>query len=289
MRASGDEEGTAPADAPGRVRGGVDVVRERGRDVRAWGRLARAWGRFARACRTRGARFRPVPVAAATLLLLLPLLAPAGPAEAQSSIFADRLFAEGRVGIGIPTGDLGDLADVGPAFGLGVGYRIRERIAFRFDADVELLSEANFDAVDRLVDEGPDVTLYHFRGGVDYLLTEPDRSPLSVTVTGGLGATVFDTDRLLPGFRAPPTGGVRNPRTGEIVTDFAETYFLLSGGVRVGYDLLRRFQVYAGLESFVTFADEDDTAVFTELSGADVGLIETTVSIPISVGARVRF
>jgi hypothetical protein len=74
--------------------------------------------------------------AGAMLLLGLP-----GGAAAQA---VDQPWAvEGRGGISVPAGDLADVFDVGPSFGLRVGYRVHPRVTLRVDGDVGILSGAD--------------------------------------------------------------------------------------------------------------------------------------------------
>lgn len=209
-------------------------------------------------------------VGAAMLLLGLP-----GGAAAQA---VDRPWVlEGRGGISVPAGELADVFDVGPSFGVGVGYRVHERVTLRVDGDVGLLNGADL----ATGAEAPDTRLWHYNGGVEFEITEPNRSPWSLTANLGAGATTISGDD----FAAPLT----NPVTGETVDDFSETYFTANGGLRVGYAVSPSLDVFAGGQWYLAFADEDDTAVYSVLSPSEIDAFDTASEIPIVVGLRATF
>ncbi|MGH7540408.1 MAG: hypothetical protein ACRELC_05370, partial [Gemmatimonadota bacterium] len=49
---------------------------------------------------------------------------------------------EGAGGIALPVGDLGDVADPGPTFGVAVSYFLNPRFALRIEGSLDLLGEA---------------------------------------------------------------------------------------------------------------------------------------------------
>lgn len=188
---------------------------------------------------------------------------------------------DARGGIGVPAGDLSDLADVGPSFGLGVAYKIHPRIALRVDGDLDIYSGADFES-QAAQPQAPDLNLWHYSGGVEFEITRPGASRWDVTANLGAGATTVDGDAF--------TGGpVENPNTETTEIDFNETYFTANGGLKVGYDVHRNVNVYAGGQWFLTFADEDDTAVFDPVSGGEVQAFDTMSSIPLTLGVKLKF
>lgn len=216
--------------------------------------------------------------AAAAIILLA---AGAGRAEAQQT---PRPWSfDARAGLGIPTGSLADLGDVGPAFGVGVAYEVRPRVAVRVDGDLSLYGGADFEAVDAKQDRGPDVSLWHLTASAEVELTDPARGlPWRITAIGGLGATVFDVDRFQV--------GVDNPRTGEEdVREFDQTALTLASGIRAAYELAPGLDAFGDLRWFLAFTDEDETAVFTEMSGTEVSPFSSASSFPLTVGVRARF
>lgn len=226
------------------------------------------------------ARWSPLAATLAMIAMAAMVAAPA-PAAAQSA--SPPISFEGRAGIAIPAGAMADLADVGPAFGIGAAYEVRPRVAIRLDADLGLYGGSDFDAAAAEQSIGPDVNLWHLTASAEVDLTDPAAGmPWRVTATGGLGATVFDAD--------PFDEAVDNPRTGEEdVREFDETYLTLASGLKAAYRVAPRLEAYGSLQWFLAFADEDDTAVFTELSGTEVSPFSTVSSFPLTVGVRASF
>lgn len=221
-------------------------------------------------------RWTGAVLCAAVLLVL-------GVAPTQAQTAAQPWSFDGRAGIAIPFGALGDLVDVGPSLGAGIAYEIQPRVFLRFDGDLDLYGGAEFDAPGAEVGQGPDVSLWHFTGSAEVELTDPARAmPWRITANGGLGLTVFDVDR----FDVP----VDNPRTGEEdVTEFSQTSLTFVPGVKAIYEVNPQLDVYGSLQWFLAFTDEDETAAFTALSGAEVGPFGTASSFPLTVGVRAEF
>lgn len=189
----------------------------------------------------------------------------AGDAAAQ-----ERWTFDGRGGVGIPTGDLEELTDVGASLGLGIAYWLSPRVAFRVDGDVDNLSGSA--ATD------PDFRLWHFNGGFEFRLTEPTRSPWNISVNVGGGGTTIDTDDFtLVGPEGAVTGG------------FTQTYPALNGGLKIGYGISRNVDIFVNGGFNVTFTDDDDTIVFSQINPAvDPDGFSTAVVIPITAGFRIK-
>lgn len=205
------------------------------------------------------------------------MLVPGLPGGAAAQAVDQPWVLEGRGGISVPAGELADVFDVGPSFGVGVGYRVHERVTLRVDGDVGILGGADL----ATGAEAPDTRLWHYNGGVEFEITRPDRSPWSVSANLGAGATTISGDDF--------AGPLTNPVTGETVTDFSETYFTANGGLRVGYALTPSLDVFAGGQWYLAFADEDDTAVYSALSPSEIDAFDTASEIPIVVGLRATF
>ena len=141
-------------------------------------------------------------------------------------------------GVGLPAGDLADLTDPGFTTGLDLSYRVHPRIALRAGGSVEFLP-----ASDELVaiGAGSDLDLWHYDAGVEVALLPPGRSPWSLTLDLGAGASTFDFE----------------------TSESTETYFTTSGGLRVGYALTPMLDVYVGGDAHLMFADEEEVGVDT--------------------------
>lgn len=179
-----------------------------------------------------------------------------------------KLEIDGRVGAGIPAGDLADIADVGPAVGVKVAYRLNPRFALRADGEVEVLDGADLDSGA----QAPDLTLWHYGGGVELQVLEPNVSRWSLVANAGIGATTFNSDD----FSDAQGGG-----------DFNETYFTFNTGAEVGYNVRSNVRLFVGAQAHVMFADEDDTVAFAALS-PEVDNFGTVVSVPITGGVSFK-
>lgn len=220
---------------------------------------------------------------AALTLAFVVVLAPVE-ARAQGMMMDDgsALSVDARGGIAVPVSDLGDIADVGPTVGLGIAYRVHPRVSIRADGDLDLYGGADFEAASAARPAAPDLRLWHFSGGVEVDVTRPDAARWDVTVNAGAGATVVDTDRFVG-------GAVENPETGELQLDFNESYFTANGGVKIGYAMNEMLDVYGGARWYLSFADEQDTAVFSALSPTEVNAFDTVSSVPLTLGLRLKF
>jgi len=199
------------------------------------------------------------------------LLGSTSPASAQQ-VDGQRFSVEPRAGIAIPAGDLSDVADVGPGVGLGLSYKLTNRLALRLDGDVDILSGLDASGTGP---EGPDATIYHYGAGLEYALLDPTTNRWAIDVNLGAGASTFDVDDF---------------SVGGNVVDFSETYFTANGGIQVGYDVTPAVNVFGRGQAFLMFTDEDDTAVFNAFSpDIDPAGFDTALSIPLSVGVAIYF
>jgi len=188
-----------------------------------------------------------------------------------------------RAGAAVPTGDLTDVTDPGPHVGLGFGYRIFERLGISVDLGLEALQGTTLsDPVGG--EEGrvetPDLRIWHFDAGGEVALLDPGGPwDLGLLVAGGIAR--FDSDLVEPGF-------VGGPQSGGRPIDLSETYPSLRGGVRLGRRVGPSLDLFVGASAYVRFADEEDTAVLTDL---DEGIepFGTVLSLPLSAGVRLRF
>lgn len=208
-------------------------------------------------------------VLSALALLLLPL----STARAQHDF-----SVQYHGGITVPVSDLSDLTDPGPGLGAEVFYRVNGWMTVWGGAQWDQLQGADFTALNRRVERAPDVDLYRYRGGIG--LSIPVLRSLPVDVSGhlGWGLVILHTDRF--------GGPIRNPVTNEFKGSFAETYPTAEGGLRLTLDLASRVTFFVDGTYGLVFADEDDTVLFSNMSGGDVEAFDLAHSIPLSGGFR---
>jgi hypothetical protein len=209
---------------------------------------------------------------AAALLAWLP-----GQAEAQDVGAA----VDGWGGIAIPAADLGEFQDFGPSFGLGFEYLVTDRLFLRASGGADLHSGSDAGDLDGPPGglDAPDVTLVHFGGGVGVRLTPPDETNWDISASLEAGGTSVTTDDF-PAGATPPEGA----------TDFSETYFSLSPGLRIGYLFGGRYNLFFRSQPRFALADAEDTAVFAQFdSNLDSGGFDSIWNLPLTAGLQVRF
>lgn len=172
-------------------------------------------------------------------------------------------------GVAVPVSDLADVTDPGATFGAGVAYWISPRLAIRADGDVSLLTGTDSEGTGP---EGPDMNLFHYNGGLQLQLTDPELSRFRFLVNLGAGATTFDADE--------PEGAGQ-------AADFSETYFTANGGLSVGLDVTSAVSVFLDGQWYLAFTDEEDTAGFGDFTGDGEGF-DTASVVPITLGLRIR-
>jgi hypothetical protein len=153
------------------------------------------------------------------------------------------LSTELRGGSSIPAGDLDEVTDAGGLVGVGIGWNYNSRIALRVDGDFEFLNEDRAGSVTL-----PRTYLWHFQGGVELNVTNPESSTWRVRAKGGAGVTVYDTKRLTPG--------------GD---DFVDTNFSASGGLSLGRMVTDWLEVGGFGKVSVVFTDKDEIREVTDL------------------------
>lgn len=201
-----------------------------------------------------------------TTLAASAFLALAFPADADAQ---GRFSFSGQGGIAVPAGDLADFTEVGPAFGGGIAYWFSPRVAIRADVDASLLNGKDSEGTGP---EGPDASLLHYNAGLQVNLTNPDATPWNFMLNVGGGASTLDVDDVEG-----------------VLTDFSETYFALNGGLGIGYDLSQNLSIFVDGQWYLTFTDEEDTAVFADINPeVDPEGFSTASDIPLTLGIRVR-
>ncbi len=111
-------------------------------------------------------------------------LALAAPLAAQQP--APRFFVEGLAGAVVPTFDIADVAEAGPAFGAGLSIPLGGKLTFL--ADVDLGTHEVKGATD------VDVKVNHFMGKLGYTIARSSNGKLEVLVNLGAGLMTFGVD-----------------------------------------------------------------------------------------------
>ncbi len=183
---------------------------------------------------------------------------------------------EGGAGIAFPLGDLGDVAESGPSFGLAASYFLNPRFALRGEGSVDLYGEPSGATID------PDLRIWHFTGGFEYHIADPTGG-LLFAFDLGLGGVTFDTNVFQ----------VRDfPNTGDTATgSFQKTYLAANGGLKLGYNFARHSQtgtpmvaIFIQGDLHLMFADDQDSALLAAAFG-QTGF-NTVYAVPVTAGLR---
>lgn len=208
---------------------------------------------------------------AAALLVWLP-----GQMEAQET----GASVEAWGGIAVPTSNLSDFQKVGPSFGLGVEYLISDHVFVRASGAADLHSGKAASEMDGPPGglAAPDMTLFHYTGGFGVNLVPRDASNWTIALSLEGGATSVTTDDF-PSGATQPNG-----------SDFSETYFALSPGLRIGYLFGGRYGFFVRSQPHFAFTDTEDTQVFSQFDTAIPSEgFEEIWNLPITAGLKVRF
>lgn len=182
-----------------------------------------------------------------------------------------------RAGIGVPVGDLADVADPGPSFGLGVDFGVTERLAIRLDGGAELYPGAiDFEEFQEGVNQ-LELDLIHLRAGGAYHLLLPARRGWFVDVSGGVGVSNLHIPRV--------ERGVGNST---VRVEVSELYLSAGAALKGGYRVADRASLFGEVRSSFVFADEEDTRDLGRLAD-ELTALGTTVSLPLTVGVRLHF
>jgi len=166
---------------------------------------------------------------------------------------------EGRAGVVIPTGDFDRFnADAGFSTGLKASYSFSPYFELRADGDLGIFSTLR---------DVPTTRFWNVTAGPGVNFTNPNNTRWTVGVNGGLGFTVIETDDYQD-------------------SSFNETYFALSFGAKVGYDIASRVNLSLSSIGYITFADEDDTQFFANIPGGSS--FEEVFTFPVNLGLSVR-
>lgn len=206
----------------------------------------------------------------ATALAVLCLAAAPAPLAGQQ---AGTLSLTAGAGLGLPAGDLSDVSDVGPAFRFDTEYALGPELGILGSIQAEVFSSTTGPG-----GEGPTVRLFRFLVGPAYTVVRAEeRAGFRLAVHGGAGVTLLSAGRTLVGSGSE----VR-------AIDLDEAYFGLGGGLSAGYEFSPTVGAYLSAGASLSFADEEDTEVFSFLDPA-VEPFSSLVSIPVTAGVRFSF
>lgn len=187
------------------------------------------------------------------------------PSPAAAQRHEHKVNVDGWGGVALPSGALDRVADVGAAFGGGLAWRFHPHFAVRGDVEVALLTEVSTGGVQVYAP----MDLVHFNGGVEINFPEPSyqHTPLTFSLNLGAGATRMQADATA------------------FVPTFEATYFTLNSGMKIGYQVHEKVNVFARGALYLIVTDEDETAVFT---GTPIPLdaFSEAWSVPITLGVR---
>ena len=115
-------------------------------------------------------------------LLMAAVVMVAIPSAANAQAYASKIWAfDVNGGYAIPTGSLSNVAKGGPTVGFGFGYAVSDLVSLRAGSDFDLLKGQDvaiavpLSGVDLSEGRGPNITLFHVNGGVDFdFIHNPD-------------------------------------------------------------------------------------------------------------------
>ena len=228
-------------------------------------------------------------------LLMATLVILAIPAALNAQAYSNRLWSfDFYGGVAIPTSDLSDISEAGPTFGVGANYYVSNRVGLRLEGNLDLLGGNDDDLLvaTPLVNGdsgGPDITLFHLNGGVEFDLVDRTNRKVNFTLFVLGGAVFVNSDK----FSLP--GGVSSTfPNGLVVGDWQDAYPELRAGFRLGFQLGDCTPGRAGVcaDLFINgganlmFGDEEDTEPISALFGIEA--FDNFYSFPIQVGIRIN-
>jgi hypothetical protein len=170
-------------------------------------------------------------------------------------------------GASIPIGQFAEYMTGGPTFGLQVEYPIREPIDLFLTADLDKLNGNSSFGM-------PDIDLYRYQAGIeaDVLGRGSDRWGLRGQL--GAGATRFTSASFFL-YDGPTTHR------------FKQTYFSGTAGLKLVFGS-GPLQGYLGSRLHWAPMKEAHTQVLREKSFSTLAALDTSLSVPVSLGLRVR-
>lgn len=152
-------------------------------------------------------------------------LAAAAPLRAQDT--PRKLFVEALAGAAVPTFDIADVANTGPAFGAAIGYRLTPRWVLMGEFDYGMHKDKPTETVD--------INTTHLIAKLGYALTPPAARGWDVILNLGAGVVNFDVD-----------GAEGN------------SYFAINAGAKLAYSFSPSFAVVLSPQGDIAFTKENE-------------------------------
>lgn len=201
----------------------------------------------------------------AFLLTATPTAAQAQPYEPPTNNLEFSVFAGGE----LPTMDLMDAADPGPAFGVIVAPRLHEQVTLNFNGNAALLSGDTypFDV------EGPSMQLYRFTAGVEVNVFDPKLTKWRLLFNGGVGWSFLTTGDLPQ--QAGTTEGVSSDG------------FTTKVGAKAAYPISEGTYLFFGSDAyFHDISGGEDLQPLQNLNRAELGDWDPAWSFTPTIGVR---
>jgi len=239
-------------------------------------------------------------------LLMATVVMVAIPSAANAQAYASKIWSfDVNGGYAFPTGPLGDIAKGGATFGVGFGYAVSDLVGLRIGGDWDLLKGQDVPlavplgaSIDLADGRGPNITLTHLNGGIDFdFINKPDsKFKFQLYLLGG---AVFVNSQKVD-FRDPDpqdTGDLGCPGApgGFCLIDWQDAYPEFKAGIRLGFEVgdctPARARVCGEIAIFgggnFMFGNERDTVPITALyPGAEP--FGTFIDIPVGINIRIN-
>lgn len=192
----------------------------------------------------------------------------------------DHVAVDFRGGVAVPTGNLADAEDIGPAFTIGLNIGLMPRIALRVSGGADILQGTDLSTGA----QAPDITLTHFNGGVLFHLMPPasdSRFKADLNVGGGIsiitsGREIFST--------------VVNGTPGTVIVDYSNLYPAINAGLLLAYQLAPQVDVFVSGQGNLTLADENNiNSQQLALIAPETQPLKNVFTFPIAAGLRFNF
>jgi len=212
-------------------------------------------------------------LAGVIVLVALGLSLPATRARAQQN----NITLDVRGGYVLPVADAHQLWKAGPNFGLGVAYWFNPRIAVRADGEADFLSGKSASDIGTNAGIGgldvPNMKLYHFGAGLEWLALDPDNTMWRIDLNIGLGGSHLKSGDYPSGLAAPaPPSGT---------TSFSKTYWSGYGGVRFGYQVHPNVSLSLGGEAHYILTKAEDFVIFGQFNPSGSAIFNDMWTFPI--------
>lgn len=185
-----------------------------------------------------------------------------------------------RGGIGIPTGDIGNVEKIGPAFTIGVDIGVQSRIAIRASGGADVLKGSTLSNGN----VAPNFTLTHLNGGVLFHLMSPtSESRFKADLNVGGGITIMTSTR-------GEYSVIINGTAGTEIVDYSKIYPAVNAGLTLSYALAPQADVFVSGQGNMTFAKQDDpNSTALSLIAPEATTLKNVLTFPVTVGLRLNF